>query len=739
MSRKENIKLATTYYAEYLGKVFSNVEEWKNYLKFASNLYKYKFAESLLIYAQDPTATACATLEQWNSIGRWVKGGSKSMKIIDDTEGDISLKYVFDLKDTTGTYTTIPKKWKARHPKQIMSIIQDITKSSERETFSEMIINHIKQEIFDNENYMKQFTDEEKEKMTPAFKTALNDTVLYLICQRCDIKIPDNYKMFETLINIEDKSMLPKLGIMAVAESSTLLRQIEYQVKKQENLIRKGEIKNVEQIWNKNKEIHTRRVSSEVSRNDNEWNNRGENIKETTRDNGLQGENNRAVETTKPIEERNGLYEKSSIREGNSNTSGRNATRDDIPTSITPPREGENLSLFSLPEIKQEDKKENTKPYKVNDVVVIGNREYKITKINIDRDNIELLDLKMVNIYPLYRNMTISEFELQYEPFTEDIEYNMDCQFTAEPKEILEPKTIENGSGESMEKETQENIKNNFVITDETVLGKGTLREKYQKNIQAIKLLKELESSNRLATPEEQKILAGYSGWGGNPKVFDKKSIEWKEEYKELKELLTDEEYEQARGSVLNAFYTEPDIIKAIYDGLNIMGFKNGNILEPSAGIGNFFGMLPEEMRESNLTGIELDKISGKILKQLYQKADIHIKGFEDTNIPDNYYDIAIGNVPFGNYSVYDPVNNKQNLLIHDYFFSRALDKVRDGGLVAFITSKGTMDKKDITVRKLLSEKADFIGAIRLPTSAFKKTGHTEVTTDIIFMRKKRW
>ena len=246
MSKKENIKLATGYYTDYLAKVFSSTDEWKDYLKFASNLYKYKFAESLLIYAQNPNATACATLEQWNSIGRWVKKGSTSMKIIDDTEGDISLKYVFDLKDTTGTYTTVPKKWKARHPKQIMSIIQDITKASSRETFSEMIINHVKQEIYDNENYMKQFTDEDKEKMTPAFRTALNDTVLYLICQRCEVKIPDNYKLFETLMNIEDKSMLPKLGIMAIAESSTLLRQIEYQVKKQENLIRKGEIKNVE-------------------------------------------------------------------------------------------------------------------------------------------------------------------------------------------------------------------------------------------------------------------------------------------------------------------------------------------------------------------------------------------------------------------------------------------------------------------------------------------------------------
>ena len=734
MSKKENIKLARSYYKDYLNIIFSNAEEWKNYLKFASNLYKYKFVESLLIYAQNPNATACATLEQWNSIGRWVKKGSTSLKIIDDTDGEISLKYVFDLNDTTGAYKTVPKKWKSRHPNQIMTILQDITKANKRDTLSEMIFNYMNQEVFENEDYMKQFTDEQIEKMSPAFKTALYDTILYLVCERCDLKIPDDYKLFDSLEFIEDKSMLQKLGIIGIAQSSTLLRQIEHQVKKQENLIRKGEIENVEQIWNKNQEILERGISSEIRGTNIGGNNRGENISETERDNGTQREIDRTIEESKSIEQRNGLHEESSIREGDTNTSGRNVTRDDISTNINIPREGENLSLFSLPEIQQDSKPEISKPYKVNDVVMIDNREFKITKINIEKDVIELLDLKLAHIYPIYRNMSVADFEKVYEDFTEDVEYNMDCQFTAQPTETLESSTIENGSDESVEVEIQ---KNNFVIDENTELGKGSIRDRYAKNIKAITLLKDLESQNKLATPEEQKILAGYSGWGGMSKIFDDTANEWKQEYEELKNLLTDDEYEQARATVLNAFYTDPDIIKAIYDGLNIMGFKNGNILEPSCGIGNFFGMLPEEMRSSNLTGIELDKISGKISKQLYQKADIHIKGFEDANLPDNYYDVVIGNVPFGNHSVYDPVNNKQNFLIHDYFFSRALDKVREGGLVAFITTKGTMDKKNPTVRKYLSEKADFVGAIRLPSTAFKKTGNTEVTSDIIFLRKK--
>ena len=277
----------------------------------------------------------------------------------------------------------------------------------------------------------------------------------------------------------------------------------------------------------------------------------------------------------------------------------------------------------------------------------------------------------------------------------------------------------------------------NFKITDDMNLSDGNLREKYQKNIKAIKLLKELEFENRLATAEEQKVLAQYTGWGGNPKIFDENALEWKNEYNELKQLLTEDEYKQAKESVLNAFYTEPEIIKGIYNALDKMGVKKGNVLEPSAGVGNFLGMLPNSFENSHITGVELDKISGSILKQLYQKANVFVGGYEETELPDGFYDIAISNVPFGNYGVYDPKYNKENFLIHDYFFAKSLDKIRTGGIIAFITSKGTMDKLNPQIRKYLNERAELIGAIRLPNNAFKRIANTEVTSDIIFLKKR--
>ncbi len=221
------------------------------------------------------------------------------------------------------------------------------------------------------------------------------------------------------------------------------------------------------------------------------------------------------------------------------------------------------------------------------------------------------------------------------------------------------------------------------------------------------------------------------------PQAFDKNSIGWSNEYRELKSILTSDEYNSARASTPpNAHYTSPIVINGIYKALERFGFKEGNILEPAVGVGNF-STLPDTMKNSKLYGVELDDISGRISKQLYQKADIRIQGFEEVDYPDNFFDIAIGNVPFGDYKLYDPKYNKQNFLIHDYFFAKAIDKVRPGGIIAFITSKGTMDKENDSVRRYLSERADLIGAIRLPNTAFKDNANTEVTTDIIFLQKK--
>ena len=274
----------------------------------------------------------------------------------------------------------------------------------------------------------------------------------------------------------------------------------------------------------------------------------------------------------------------------------------------------------------------------------------------------------------------------------------------------------------------------NFHITDER-LGEGGPKQKYSRNIEAIRTLQAIEAKGRSATPEEQEILSQYVGWGGLADAFDPDKDSWAKEYKELKGLLSEDEYAAARASTLNAHYTSPTVIRAIYDAVEQMGFTTGNILEPSMGVGNFFGMLPESMQGSRLYGVELDSITGRIARQLYPEANITVAGFETTSQRD-FYDLAVGNVPFGNYKVNDKAYNNLGFSIHNYFFAKALDQVRPGGVVAFVTSRFTMDSKDSSARKYLAQRADLLGAVRLPNNAFKANAGTEVVSDILFLQK---
>lgn len=276
----------------------------------------------------------------------------------------------------------------------------------------------------------------------------------------------------------------------------------------------------------------------------------------------------------------------------------------------------------------------------------------------------------------------------------------------------------------------------NFHITDDQ-LGYGTAKEKFRANVMAIQVLKKCERENRYASPEEQEILSNYVGWGGLPDAFDESKASWSEEYQELKDLLTKEEYAAARESTLNAHYTQPVIIESMYQVIQNLGFEKGNILEPSMGVGNFFGMLPDKLQQSRLYGVELDSISGRIAKLLYPNADIQIKGFEKTAYPNDFFDVAIGNVPFGSYKVNDRQYDKYNFMVHDYFLAKTIDQLRPGGVAALITTKGTMDKASPEVRKYLAERAELLGAIRLPNNAFKANAGTEVSADILFFQKR--
>ena len=288
------------------------------------------------------------------------------------------------------------------------------------------------------------------------------------------------------------------------------------------------------------------------------------------------------------------------------------------------------------------------------------------------------------------------------------------------------------------EEKRPENTSADFTIVNDDFNSTGGAKARYENNVAAIRLLKAIESEDRTATPEEQRVLAKYVGWGGIANAFDSRKDDWSKEYNELKNLLTDDEYRAARASTMNAHYTSPTVIKAIYNGLANIGFEGGKILEPAMGTGNFFGAMPDTVRSnSELYGVELDSITGRIAKQLYPSANIQIKGYEQTSFENNSFDVAIGNVPFGGYKVNDADYNKQNFFIHDYFFAKTLDKVRPGGVVAFVTSQGTLDKSNPEVRKYLAERAELLGAIRLPNNAFKANAGTEVTSDIIFLQKR--
>lgn len=284
--------------------------------------------------------------------------------------------------------------------------------------------------------------------------------------------------------------------------------------------------------------------------------------------------------------------------------------------------------------------------------------------------------------------------------------------------------------------QVQEQEPHNFHITDDD-LGAGGPKAKFKANIEAIRLLKELEQDQRLATPEEQEVLSRYVGWGGIPQAFEERNSAWAEEYTQLKEVLTPEEYSAARASTLNAFYTSPTVIKAMYEALGNMGLKQGNILEPSCGVGNFMGLLPESMSAANMYGVELDPVSGQIAKQLYQKNRIAVQGFEETSYPDSFFDCVIGNVPFGAYQVSDRKYDRYHFMIHDYFIAKSLDLVRPGGVVAVVTSSGTMDKQSPEVRQYFANRAELLGAIRLPNNAFQRNANTSVVADILFFQKR--
>ena len=400
---------------------------------------------------------------------------------------------------------------------------------------------------------------------------------------------------------------------------------------------------------------------------------------------------------------------------------------------------GENVYLAGL---NEDGTHHQTKYLRREDYLPLGatvhmeGRAFRVDTVNFDKDSVSLQDVALAEMrMPVFRQEPLAVVRELYEQEQTEPELSDEELDELPISAVMDGKVQTFPDAAALDKARNAVPAGNFRITDDH-LGEGGAKQKYTRNIEAIRTLFKLEQEHRGATAEEQQVLSQYVGWGGLADAFDPGKDSWAKEYAELKGLLSEDEYAAARSSTLNAHYTSPTVIRGIYDAVERMGFRSGNILEPSMGVGNFFGMLPDTMQDSRLYGVELDSITGRIAKKLYPQADITVAGFETTDRRD-FYDLAVGNVPFSQYKVNDKAYNKLGFSIHNYFFAKAIDQVRPGGVVAFVTSRYTMDSKDSTARKHMAERADLLGAIRLPNNAFKANAGTEVVSDIIFLQKR--
>lgn len=778
MGRKENLTSAKNIFYEIMKKISSNKEQWKEFLKFSSKFYKYSFTENLLMYAQNKNVTMCATLEEWNSIGRWVKPKSQSLKILKDVENDTYLEYVFDVKDTYAR-SDIPNayndeklkafKWQSSENETI-DILKDYLNYENVSTLREVISIYIADEI-DNSNLLNSLSeDEENIVLKPEFMELLVKNTMFQISNRCGIPIENENNLFDEYEQIANSVAINILGNCINHCSEGLLRIVEFKVKQN-----KKEEQNygTREIWSNIEEESKGIVSNQIQRVNDRNNIDGEIRREGTRNIETKGDNRTTSESKEPRTSNSRIYSDGEVQSNDRELSGRivatNVRGENLKDNNEQNQEVETTTSFFVPIVSEELIEKILKQGGV-----IANSLERIKEI---LNNNESIKEQIIAIRDEYGDSGVTNGEYSWMSrakgltITDELNNAKTTLTWAEVvrrmKRIFQTKNTqldfdsfiqmsyvedlipinENNNVEENEYQNENNIQELMEIepqSEEEIIAekinyrieeieKRNSLERIQDNISAIKLLKSIENENRLATADEQQILSKYSGWGGLSKIFDTRIDNFKNEKQELKNILTDEEMKNAQASTLNSFYTDTTIINSMYLALQRMGFKGGNILEPSAGIGNFLGRVPTQFN-NKFTAIEIDDITGRILKQLYQKENVHIQGFEKTELEDNFYDVAISNVPFGNYSLFDKKYNKENFKVHDYFFAKSLDKVRNGGILAFITTKGTMDKMSTDFRKYIAKRADLLGAIRLPKDTFS---NTEVTTDIIFLQKR--
>ncbi len=739
--------------------VTASPENWKSFLASAAWLYKYPFRDQILIHAQKPEATACAEIGLWNErLHRWVNRGAKGIALIDTSEDKPHLRYVFDVSDTNSRQNIPFALWQAK-PNMYPRISEELQNSfGGLEDITDpitVLFGTVMNAVMDNSgDYLEALRHDlygsslaDQEDLDAIFQGTVADSVAYTVLKRLDFD-PDEYipdDDFDHIALFNTIETVSRLGEASADISEMILRQIERTVraveKESRDILAKGDGigdtvdgKESERSKSHGTELHDGRRLSNPEPGAGQPAARVDRQVRTDAEAVSGREERRDADEAGPVGQTDGASHGDQRPVQGADRSPVPATgpgggRERAPEGIGSDAVGASDEQHQEPSggdrgqgpdlqltgTEREEAVEEAFPASLFDTPEQERQFKRDTKrIRQPAPQLSLFEVQDELSSPPEEEVKLNSIVIDLRPSWEREPPK------SEPVQSLSP--------------TKDRI--NFRITDDH-LGEGGAKEKYQRNVAAIRTLKQIETEYRLATPEEQEILSQYVGWGGLPDAFDETKPQWSREYTELKELLTDAEYRSARASTLNAHYTSPVVIRAMYQAIESMGFRTGNILEPSCGIGNFFGMLPESMADSKLYGVELDDLTGRIAKQLYQKANVQIDGFENAPFPDSFFDVAIGNVPFGDYSVADKRYDKNHFLIHDYFLAKTMDKIRPGGVVAFITSSGTMDKANPSVRKYLSQRAELLGAIRLPNNAFRANAGTDVVADILFFQKR--
>lgn len=672
------IKLANQTAAQ----ITKNPRTWAGFLDTASRVYRYSFPDQLLIHAQRPKAKACTEYDQWKHLSRYVRRGSRGIALITiNRSGYPKLRYVFDVADT-------------------------VKKKDSPNLFLWQ--------------YKKEYRDIVIKTLEEQFGISGEKGLVYQL-ELISVKLANNYwkRYYKDIISECEGSLLegPEKKEVSVKFRLAAAASILYML-----FARCGfdpwkylKAKDFKDIPDFNTQKIIRILGAAISESSEQV---LRTIAVTIYNHEYQGQP--AQDISRPVQPQNndsdGQPSTAPVQNQDETKAGAVEDNANEPEPDTAQTAEPKNSIRNNPETEPASHKPQPVYYQAGDTVCIEDTLYKITDIGLF--DVQLCDPSLS--YPVYRSENKERFESMLKHNIAKLVIDADGRpsSNSEVRKLPAPAAT------------------NFCITDEHV-GEGGPKTKFRKNLAAITTLKQIESENRTATPEEQQVLSQYVGWGGIPDAFDQSKADWKNEYQELKTALTPEEYTSARASTLNAHYTSPVVIKAIYEAVSSMGFQSGNILEPAMGIGNFFGLLPENMQSSKLYGVELDSLSGRIAKQLYPDAKISVCGYEETGFPKNFFDMAIGNVPFGQYQVSDPEYNKLGFSIHNYFLAKSLDKVRPGGILTFVTSRYTLDSKDMDVRKYLAERADLLGAVRLPNNAFKTNAGTDVVSDILFLQKR--